>query len=114
MADDLRALAADFNTKLAAAVAAEKRLVDAQQSAGVSAPKQIFTAGELKEMRTDWYDEWVSMLPKFVTAAIADASGQSSSPFAPRRAAATNATADQIIRAGAKRRGENVVDLNRR
>jgi hypothetical protein len=105
MTDHIKALAADLKAKLAVALAAELKLLDAQDRAGLSAPKQIWTGADIKAMRTEWYEEWLAMTRA--------STRRSRSPFA-RQTAATNATADDIIRAGKIRRGENIVDLKRK
>jgi hypothetical protein len=63
MTDNIKALAADLKAKLAVAVAAEAKLMEAQKRAGVSAPKQILGWADVKAMRSEWYDEWLAMIP---------------------------------------------------
>jgi len=101
MTDHIKALAADFKAKLAVAVAAEKRLIEAQDRADLPAPKQIFTGADIKMMRREWHDEWMAMLPVVVKSAIANATGNQPAAM----------TSEGILRAGRLRRGENVVDL---
>lgn len=120
MTTNIKVLAADLRTKLAAAVAADKKLIEAQSRAGLSAPQQIFTAADVKLMRADWYAEWRGMLPAVFREGFASATGQrTTSPFAKsaqlkQGADASTTTAEDIIRAGQIRRNENVVDLKRK
>jgi len=117
MMANIKQLEANLNSSIRAALAAQQRLSDARKAAGLRDRLAIFTAADVKEMRVEWFNDWTvafkaiqnhnRKLQSVGELATADVSRDYT--------AATAATANAIVRAGQKRRGEdNTADIKNR